>query len=339
MSATAQNHWYDYPDLDWDTFFHPDYAYRYFRQPLELAHAENNACPAGSCNPLNAAWAADAALLAYGGAGGHRIDLLEFDELLDSVGLRGHRFGDWAPGAKSVKALFAYNQHFAVMAFRGTKKINWLNSTLDLAAFPVREESLPAVYPETGSLAEENDAGILIHAGFQFAMNTAWQDIRCCLESYRRRYPTAPIVFTGHSLGAAFATIAVARFGGGNLALYTFGSPRVGNQVFCDEVQRNADLGVFRFVNNQDVMTSVPPKKRGYEHTCGLIHIGADGGIGPASDVEKEDESGIAWILHEAASVIRDYMDKHPAPPELMDHSQRRYCYYIWRWARNGQVP
>lgn len=35
-------------------------------------------------------------MLAYGGIGKDRMDLLAFDELHDSVGLRGHRIGNWA---------------------------------------------------------------------------------------------------------------------------------------------------------------------------------------------------------------------------------------------------
>ena len=43
------------------------------------------------------------------------------------------------------------------------------------------------------------------------------------------------LLFTGHSLGAAMATLAAAEHAGGAAAvqLYTFGSPRVGDQAFA----------------------------------------------------------------------------------------------------------
>ncbi len=185
----------------------------------------------------------------------------------------------------------------------------------------------------------EEAADILVHAGFQFALNTLWQDIHCSLGSYRKKYPLAPILFTGHSLGAAFATLAVARFNGGRAALYTFGSPRVGNRAFCDKVRQQAELGVFRFVNNGDLMTTVPPRERSYEHTCGLMQIDAEGNVVAGCEVEDEQSTGLSQVLHNAANLVRDYIHKQPPPPELMDHAQRRYCYYLWRWAHNGQVP
>jgi len=338
MSSTPSN-WYDFPAIDWDSLFHPHFSYRYFRQPLSIPEPAGITCAADVCTPLIAAWIADAALLAYGGIGEKHMDLLEFDALLDGAQLRGHRLGNWAPDAKSVKAIFAYNSSFAVLAFRGTKSVNWMNSAVDLAAFSVREEPLAADAGRIPSETSTEDAAIRVHAGFQFAFNTEWDDIRCCLESYRAKHPLSPIFFTGHSMGAAFATMAMARFRGGKAALHTFGSPRVGNKAFCEEVRKNADLGVFRFVNNRDLMTHVPPCEKSFEHTCGLMQIDPEGIVTPCCGPADSPPAGIEQVLRDAAVAVKDYIEKLPPPPELMDHAQRRYCYYLWRWARNGQVP
>jgi len=341
MSAAPLN-WYDFPAIDWDTLFHPNFSYHYFRQPLVIPEPARITRSADICTPLTAAWVADVALLAYGGIGEKHMDLLAFDQLLDRVQLRGHRLGNWAPDAKSVKAIFAYNSRFAVLAFRGTKSVNWMNSAVDLAAFTVHEE--PST-PDTGGNPSERpaqsaeDDQVRVHAGFQFAFNTEWNDTRCCLEAYRARNPLCPVFFTGHSMGAAFATMAMARFRGGKAALYTFGSPRVGNQAFCEEVRNNADLGVFRFVNNGDLMTHVPPREKSFEHTCGLMQIGPDGNVAEGCEPLGPPSSGIEQLLRDAAVAVKDFLKKLPPPPELMDHAQRRYCYYLWRWARNGEVP
>lgn len=140
-------------------------------------------------------------------------------------------------------------------------------------------------------------------------------------------------------MGAAFASLAIARFNHGRAALYTFGSPRVGNQAFCERVRESADLGIFRFVNNRDVMTMMPPRENSFEHTCGLMKITADGSVTPGCAPAASEPAGVEQLLHDAALALRDYMHKLPPPPELMDHAQRRYCYYLWRWARDGQVP
>ena len=338
--SVAPSNWYDFPAIDWDSLFHPSFSYRYFRQALSIPGPAITRA-ADVCTPLTAAWIADAALLAYGGIGEKHMDVLEFDALLDSAQLRGHRLGNWAPDAKSVKAIFAYNSQFAVLAFRGTKSVNWINSAVDLAAFSVREERLTpdaGNRPETGAESSQATAE-RVHAGFQFAFNTEWDDIRCCVESYRAKYHLSPVFFTGHSMGAAFATMAMARFRGGNAALYTFGSPRVGNRAFCEQVRKNADLGVFRFVNNRDLMTNVPPREKSFEHTCGLMQIGPDGNVAPCCEPVAPPSPGMEQLLREVAIAVKDYLRKRPPPAELMDHAQRRYCYYLWRWARNGQVP
>src|SRR5262249_5655556 len=154
------------------------------------------------------------------------------------------------------------------------------------------------------------DSTVLVHAGFQFALNTVWEDIEVCLHSYRKKFPMSPIFFTGHSLGAAFATLATARFGGSRVALYTFGSPRGGNREFCQQVRKSADLGVYRFVNNADIMTTVPPGEKAYEHTCGLMKIQSDGTVVPGCETDAKSSDGIAQVLRDAVLVMRDYIEK-----------------------------
>ena len=339
--------WYDFPEIDWETLFHPTFAYEYFRQPLTVPSSTSTDAAATVSTPLAAAWMADAAMLAYGRSGPNEMDVLEFDSILDRVGLRGHRVGNWSPEAKSVKAIFAYGPEFAVLAFRGTRQINWVNSIVDLAAIPAHEIELPQAAtlspiernPQEEPESNQQQRCPLVHSGFQFGFNTAWSDIRLALDSYRQSHPTSPILFTGHSLGAAFATLAVERFRGGRAALYTFGSPRVGNKEFCERVRERADLGVFRFVNNDDVMTTVPPREKSFTHTCGLMHIDANGNVEPRTESEDLLHEGIGHIFHDFEKLVRDYVQKLPPPSQLTNHAQRRYCYYLWRWARNGQVP
>ena len=83
-----------------------------------------------------------------------------------------------------------------------------------------------------------NTAEIGVHAGFQFALNSVWDRTSTLLEGYRAANPTAPVFFTGHSLGAALATLAIARFRGGKAALYTFGSPVSAIHPFARKFRR-----------------------------------------------------------------------------------------------------
>src|SRR5262249_54451343 len=98
-----------------------------------------------------------------------------------------------------------------------------------------------------------------------------------------------PVWLTGHSLGAALATLAAARWAAGHRVqgLYTFGSPRVGNAAFAATVPGPC----YRFVNNNDVVTRLPPPGlfAGYRHVGVLKYIRTDGVI-----VEDPAPEGVA---------------------------------------------
>ena len=80
------------------------------------------------------------------------------------------------------------------------------------------------------------------------------------------------VLFTGHSLGAALATIAAAMVATAKTKeLITFGSPRVGNRGFA---LRTMD-GLFkakRYVHEDDIVTTVPPDDPGLGFN--FTHIG-----------------------------------------------------------------
>jgi hypothetical protein len=76
------------------------------------------------------------------------------------------------------------------------------------------------------------------------------------------------IVATGHSLGGAVATLGAAqlRNDGHQVDIYTFGAPRVGNDVVSDYISAQAGPE-FRITHLDDPVSRLPPITFGYRHT------------------------------------------------------------------------
>jgi len=71
-------------------------------------------------------------------------------------------------------------------------------------------------------------------------------------------------VFTGHSLGAALATLAGTDailsnwISGSNTIMYNYGSPRVGNWAYSSKVN-GLFAAFYRVVHFEDIVPHVPP--------------------------------------------------------------------------------
>jgi hypothetical protein len=129
-----------------------------------------------------------------------------------------------------------------------------------------------------------------------------------------------PLVLTGHSLGAALATLAASVFPG--CRLVTFGSPRVGDAAFANGSLATA---VERYVNCSDLVTEVPPGELlGYAHLGQMRYIDRDGGLhhGPVDQ---------AWVSADRAAARLHYFTHYTfvsgnvAVRDLADHAPANY--------------
>ena len=131
----------------------------------------------------------------------------------------------------------------------------------------------------------EPDAG-RVHLGFQNELDNVWQEIETAITPHVGH----PIYVVGHSLGGAMATIAAARllrkslkYGNPALTpagLITFGSPRAGDSEFASFVHginisqnESERIGIWRFRNNNDIVTRVPPYFLGWKHCGRTVYI------------------------------------------------------------------
>ena len=121
----------------------------------------------------------------------------------------------------------------------------------------------------------------LVHRGFRAEACQLWDAMHndILAESDRGVHK---LWFTGHSLGAAMATL-LAMFAQQTKdalnvsGLVTFGSPRVGNREFTQFIDQVAPECV-RWVNNDDAVTKVPLNLLGHYSHCGhLMYLKEDG--------------------------------------------------------------
>jgi len=228
---------------------------------------------AAAFSPVNAWWLADAMLLAY-------WPEAEVERRFKSAG-----FAQVVPLIKKGTQCFvAIHRAFAVVSFRGTEPDSLRDILADVKL----------------ALKPWKVAGERVHDGFQDALEDVWQPLREALEPLHDRQ----VWFTGHSLGGALATLAADRHliererrAGG---VYTFGSPLIGDGAFVDGFNRRNGERSFRFVNDRDSVTTVPPRLLGYRH-----------------------------VNHERFVGFDDRNVLNLAEP-LIDHTPRRYAVLAW---------
>jgi len=111
-----------------------------------------------------------------------------------------------------------------------------------------------------------------VHRGFDHALDSVWPQVEEAIEKADGKR----VLFHGHSLGGALAQLAAVRaveagvVEGGNISLYTIGSPRIGNAAFADFVTQQIPTA-YRLVNEseaglRDLVSTVPPRRLGFRH-------------------------------------------------------------------------
>jgi triacylglycerol lipase len=165
--------------------------------------------------------------------------------------------GEW-----DTQAFVASNADAVLVAFRGTEPKELKDWITDADVIFAHTEVGP------------------VHYGFWAALQSVWESLSQTINSHQDRGQSLWI--TGHSLGAALATLAVARLRL-NLkpihSLYTYGSPRVGSLEFTDRFDQDFGDFTFRYVNNSDVVTRVATRAMGYSHVGTSLTFDAAGTV------------------------------------------------------------
>ncbi len=175
-----------------------------------------------------------------------------------------------------------------------------------------------------------------VHQGFKDAHAALWPALKQQLPA-----PRGPIFLTGHSLGGALATMTAALCrtelpSHDIAALYTFGSPRVGDRVFGAALQ---SVPHFRVVNDLDVIPRLPPVIPNpvlpyFEHSGQLHHL-VNGGLRVL--LTGEDPFAAVAGLPTAIELKRMLANNSGVlgelPPFLSDHAPVNYVAKLERFA------
>ena len=149
------------------------------------------------------------------------------------------------------------NKTDVVIACRGTEPTQFNDIKADLRARPVKSESVSRV-----------------HYGFKREVDDIWPQIEKDILNIKSK----KLWITGHSLGAAMATIMASRCRHCEplidpQELHTFGSPRVGWKKYT----QTFDTKHYRWVNNNDIVTRVPFAFMCYHHDGEEMYFNAYG--------------------------------------------------------------
>jgi len=179
----------------------------------------------------------------------------------------------------------AYDNTF-VVAFRGSEETgiaDWLTDLkFILNLFPYGKD-------------EVKDAQV--HQGFISAYNS----VRDAVLDAVRKTPHKRVICTGHSLGAALATLCAldirCNVSGKEVSCYTYGSPKVGDDNFVKAYNRLV-ANTFRFVYRSDVVPSMPPGS--YNHVGQFQQLG-----------QQSETFSLSAILDNVIDKLEDHLPQN----------------------------
>tara|TARA_Y100001970_G_scaffold203607_1_gene247832 strand:+ start:3273 stop:4082 length:810 start_codon:yes stop_codon:yes gene_type:complete len=161
---------------------------------------------------------------------------------------------------KGVRALQGYDSitDCLFISYRGSSNIeNWIDNI------------------RIKKISPYNDSNIKVAKGFYNEHNVIKSDLIDNLSILTDKYKTKNIFLTGHSSGAALATLMgfdiLSMYTNYNLLyLITFGSPRIGNKDFS-YFFNDYNITSYRVTHNNDMVPHLPEEMFGYLHISNEI--------------------------------------------------------------------
>lgn len=207
-----------------------------------------------------------------------------------------------AQGSECFAALHP-GSRTAVVSFRGTQSDDFRDVMTD-ARF------IPMTWAWGGN----------VHSGF---CGAALALLDCGLRAWIRQHSDWKRTHTGHSLGAALATLVASAEPASDLV--TFGSPRVGDEAFGLSL---GAVAIRRYVDCCDLVTRLPSASPWYAHVGAPRYIDRNGIVGNGTDAEE--------VRRDQDHARLEYFHDHALAPgdvpvrDLADHAAANYVYALF---------
>ncbi len=229
------------------------------------------------------------------------------EQAIRDIGFEDYEFFD----RDGAQAYLFWTKHDCVVVCRGTEPNEWNDIKADVNAVAVLADTAGRV-----------------HRGFKREVDDLWPRLERALKDNDK-----PLWFAGHSLGGAMATICAGRCKLAEIpsnpnAIFTFGSPRVGNERYINFVK----VPHYRWVNNNDIVTRVPPAWLGYRHNGQEFYLDSRGDLKKYTAYRRVCDRWNGFFTS-----LRNWKFDH-----LADHSMAQYIEYIQRVAQKeeaGEIP
>ncbi|KNC56171.1 lipase [Thecamonas trahens ATCC 50062] len=141
-----------------------------------------------------------------------------------------------------------------------------------------------------------------VHGGFYKAYKNIQVDVENDVGALVDQFPDYQVYVTGHSLGGALAAFAALDITVNRphvpVNVYTFGSPRVGNDAFQLYFQAQISNSI-RVVNKADIVPHLPPRAFNFHHVPREVWVEKSGVIvvcnGSGEDPHCSDSLRTPW--------------------------------------------
>ncbi|KDQ61932.1 hypothetical protein JAAARDRAFT_31427 [Jaapia argillacea MUCL 33604] len=168
-----------------------------------------------------------------------------------------------------------------VVAHEGTNPLNILSIANDLEFGLVNLNS--TLFPHAGS-------GVQVHEGFQQTFGRTSDTILAAVKNGLHSKGARNVVVTGHSLGAAIATMDAVMLRQQldpsiSVTSVVFGLPRGGNVGWANFVDSTLGTSFTHVTNQNDPVPTVPPELFGYVHPSQEVHIVSANAVGATTTV------------------------------------------------------